>query len=401
MKVSYKRDITKSFMCITCEDEWSSFEKELLVRSKIRGLLGVCVTSENDEAVCWYDITGKQDLNGILENKYIEKEMFLQLLICLCDVLEQMESYLLSVDALKLGPEYIFWDYKKQAYEFCYNPAKNQIADEFQCLMEFLLTKINHNDKEVVKIAYQVYDESIKAGYSILSVREKLLTEESGKENGGTESIEKEPDINNRFEYEKEDKTLITEQQGIPPVQEQPIKVIEKIKLKLNQIQLQDKIKKDGKGICQNIIKKFFPDIVKIKKEKNIKNRKERTVMPVVFEPEEQKIKSGRPTVLLSEQNKKLCGILKYEGEHCLGDLKINEFPYIIGKSEECQGRIENETISRQHAMITKVEDVYFIEDLNSSNGTKVGGKILDYKMKVSLAHNEVIEFADEKFRFI
>jgi len=44
---------------------------------------------------------------------------------------------------------------------------------------------------------------------------------------------------------------------------------------------------------------------------------------------------------------------------------------------------------------------VYFIEDMNSANGTKAGGTLLDYKMKVSLQANEILEFADEKFRFI
>ena len=58
-------------------------------------------------------------------------------------------------------------------------------------------------------------------------------------------------------------------------------------------------------------------------------------------------------------------------------------------------------TVSRHHAKITKVEDVYMIEDMNSANGTKVGGTLLDYKMKMSLQAGELIEFADEKFRFI
>ena len=47
------------------------------------------------------------------------------------------------------------------------------------------------------------------------------------------------------------------------------------------------------------------------------------------------------------------------------------------------------------------MDTVYFMEDLNSANGTKVGGTLLDYKGKISLERNEIIEFADEKFRFI
>ena len=72
-----------------------------------------------------------------------------------------------------------------------------------------------------------------------------------------------------------------------------------------------------------------------------------------------------------------------------------------MGSAAECNGCVESDTVSRMHARFTKVEDIYFVEDLNSANGTKIGGRELDYKGKASLQKNEMIEFADEKFRFI
>ena len=50
---------------------------------------------------------------------------------------------------------------------------------------------------------------------------------------------------------------------------------------------------------------------------------------------------------------------------------------------------------------MTKVDDIYFIEDLNSSNGTYVGGELLNCRVKMSLQPGEVVMFAGEKFRFI
>ena len=57
-------------------------------------------------------------------------------------------------------------------------------------------------------------------------------------------------------------------------------------------------------------------------------------------------------------------------------------------------------TVSRLHARINKADDVYYIEDLNSRNGTWVNGKLLHYMEKVSLQHGDVIAFADERFRY-
>ena len=122
---------------------------------------------------------------------------------------------------------------------------------------------------------------------------------------------------------------------------------------------------------------------------------------PFVFEPEEEEHKSANPTVLLAGISQKPEGILRYEGTGGYSDLVIEKDNYVIGSAAECDGRIPSATVSRRHAKISKKGAVFFIEDLNSSNGTRVGGELLNYKTGMSLQKNEVVMFADEKFRFI
>ena len=122
---------------------------------------------------------------------------------------------------------------------------------------------------------------------------------------------------------------------------------------------------------------------------------------PFVFEPEEEEHKSANPTVLLAGISQKPEGILRYEGTGGYSDLVIEKDNYVIGSAAECDGRIPSTTVSRRHAKISKRGTVFFIEDLNSSNGTRVGGELLNYKTGMSLQKNEVVMFADEKFRFI
>ena len=92
---------------------------------------------------------------------------------------------------------------------------------------------------------------------------------------------------------------------------------------------------------------------------------------------------------------------MRYEGVGKCENLVITGEEYIIGSDEGCAGYIPSKTVSRRHARITRVEDIYFVEDLNSLNGTRVGGELLNYKTRVSLQKNEMIAFADQKFRFI
>ena len=83
-----------------------------------------------------------------------------------------------------------------------------------------------------------------------------------------------------------------------------------------------------------------------------------------------------------------------------LPDLYITRLPFVMGSDAACDGVINDTTISRKHAVITKVDDTYFIEDLNSSNGTKVDGEFVSYKTKVSLKKNDSILLANQLYRF-
>lgn len=60
-----------------------------------------------------------------------------------------------------------------------------------------------------------------------------------------------------------------------------------------------------------------------------------------------------------------------------------------------------NDTVSRIHAKITKEEDSYYIEDMNSTNGTYCNGELLNYKEKTLLQKNDRIAFAKELYRFV
>ena len=54
-----------------------------------------------------------------------------------------------------------------------------------------------------------------------------------------------------------------------------------------------------------------------------------------------------------------------------------------IGKrKEEADVVLEDMSVSRLHARIVKEKEKFYIEDLNSTNGTYCNGKLLNYKEK-------------------
>ena len=72
---------------------------------------------------------------------------------------------------------------------------------------------------------------------------------------------------------------------------------------------------------------------------------------------------------------------------------------FVIGRdAETCQIVIPHHAISRRHAQIVRVQDKYFIEDLNSRNKTFVNHK--EIKGRTSLPPDTLIKICDFLFRF-
>lgn len=63
-----------------------------------------------------------------------------------------------------------------------------------------------------------------------------------------------------------------------------------------------------------------------------------------------------------------------------------------IGRDEGVNFRIPLATVSRQHARITRIDGLYFIEDLGSAHGTLVNGRKLNPQERSKLSDGDMVE---------
>jgi pSer/pThr/pTyr-binding forkhead associated (FHA) protein len=105
--------------------------------------------------------------------------------------------------------------------------------------------------------------------------------------------------------------------------------------------------------------------------------------------------------VLLSDLERPPEGILYYEGTGNGKSMRLEETTTVIGSDDHLAACIPSATVSRRHARITREGDTYWLEDLNSANGTYLDGKILAYKERKELCPNQSVRFADETYRFL
>jgi pSer/pThr/pTyr-binding forkhead associated (FHA) protein len=77
--------------------------------------------------------------------------------------------------------------------------------------------------------------------------------------------------------------------------------------------------------------------------------------------------------------------------------LKVTGDSFTIGRKPENDLPIEDHTVSGRHAKIVRVQSVYFLEDLKSTNGTAVNGKTID---RVQLHDADVITIGQHRLIF-
>ncbi|HEY3730743.1 MAG TPA: FHA domain-containing protein [Steroidobacteraceae bacterium] len=89
--------------------------------------------------------------------------------------------------------------------------------------------------------------------------------------------------------------------------------------------------------------------------------------------------------------------ILSLDGA-VLAEYNMNKERYTIGRLPDNDIRIDNPAVSGHHSLIINILNDSFLEDLNSTNGTYVNGKLIK---KHALQHGDVVTVGHHQLRFV
>jgi pSer/pThr/pTyr-binding forkhead associated (FHA) protein len=89
--------------------------------------------------------------------------------------------------------------------------------------------------------------------------------------------------------------------------------------------------------------------------------------------------------------------VLSLDGQS-LAEYNMSRERYTIGRLPDNDIRIDNAAVSGHHALIINILNDSFLEDLNSTNGTYVNGKIVK---KHALQHGDSITVGHHTLRFV
>jgi len=367
--IEYRRSNGRSYMVYKDEVIYNGFDIQMVQQNHIKGLVPLEVIASEGKEQYWYDISGFQALDTWVEDQRVGADELKAILLSYRETLRQCRRYLLDERCVSLSKENVFISSKDKGISFCYMPFEIRDSSESVIeLFEYYMTIMDHSDGRGVKNCYDAYEESRKPNALIDDII--VCFENTGGD------FEEDNYVNNRA-YSSDEKK---------------VKPVEEVRVYADSAKSRDTgIRRLSLGDIRWNKGKWFAK----------KDKEEPPRIKYVAEPQTKERPIEHPTVLLGEDTDRILGRLIYQGSGDEQSFVISNKEFTIGSSPELDAVICSQAVSRKHARISEKEDHYYIEDLNSKNGTKVNGQWLNYKDYRILRKNDRIKFADCEYLFI
>lgn len=169
METRYLREMNCHYLVMKVpEKSTEDYQVPMLLKNRIPGLLPVHMQILDGVAELYYEVTSFQSLSGCFESEKLTLEDISQIMLHMNHVLEETGKYLLRGTGVVFDPEYVFIDAERKNVEFCYDPsARDSAAEGLMKMSRFVLDHINYEDKSSVKLAYLLFQESMKENVSV------------------------------------------------------------------------------------------------------------------------------------------------------------------------------------------------------------------------------------------
>ena len=412
---------------------WRNYECRMMTANTMEGVLHFQLRQVDDEVRFFYEITSKQPLSRLLESRSIRTEELRCLILGIAAVLDRMEGYLLREGSILLEPEYIYMEPESFRIWLCLVPGlERDFPEDYGKLLEYLLGKVDHQDKDSVVLAYGLYQETRKDNYGMEDIlrllysgetrnlqeetrqRQEVRTEEKGIdirikeepepvnpwfENQKEEerSFEKKPSLldrirgwwNHRFCNHKS--SVKTQERGNAEFAERPERHLHD----RPERQLHDR---PGRQLQEKAGRHFQETADEVQMPWEMMFRED--------DPEELPVINqtiGQNTVLLTDLSN-ASGERPHRLRALTGgmdDIELPYYPFVIGKQQNLADYIiSKEAVSRLHLRIDCKDNHYYVQDLNSTNGTSVRGNLLDNNGTTELWEGDEVSIAGYRYRF-
>lgn len=402
MEVSYKRTYKESYLIITGTLGSYQYEEMMLKENKLKTLLTFYTMDVNGKTQFWYDISSKQSIKDYLEQNPISFELLIRIFAAIMVAFEEVAKYLLRTEHILLSAETIYVSRQEgQEVYLCYYPGDQDGKCGLSDFMNHIIGVLDYADDDLTRLCYSLYEMTLDEHTTIGDLYEYIqenLPEDyiqasnmpGGKSTGNNCALQKEEHIYAEGdEHIDSVENVATYDDMEEPVDEEVAQrefdfggnVLEEI---FNRIR--------SKGL------EIYDMIMSWQKDKKDRTEDNKPLEnDLIIEPEPVECE---PTVFLGAKSNKVYGSLRYIGNEKESDYIIDSNIFRIGTHGANDACLNSQTVSRHHAKINEIDNHFYIQDLNSTNGTFLNDIMLNYSQSYELNPGDRITFADVPYIF-
>lgn len=419
----FVNDLRCNYLTLPYEGEETEFSLRMIVENRTEGFLSVELRRLDGQTFLYYNISGRQSMEILYAEKTIDQETFRAFMWHLQEAIALSRELFLPGDGICLEPAAIFWNLGNQRWEFVYIPGRNDreradIQKEREKFAEFLVMRINYEDKKLTETVYRFYEE-ICAG----RMHTELFLEKENAECKEEWEMQREQERREQiaiadWEKKEEDENEENEEENVLKGEAKAgNKKLYKLLLLLWCAAFaitfllgrtrQGLILPGGAAVV--ILTAVLLSIqIRQKRIRHKENTEETDVaymeaehLPYRIEREKiEKTGTEEKTVYVDirqEQERKLYGIGKFRQQKIF----LERLPCTVGKDAALADHIISDaSVSRMHARFLAEGEVLWMQDLNSTNGTYHNGLRLKPNEKVMLEAEDEIGFGRAQFVF-
>ena len=419
---------------------------KMLQNNHIEPLLPVKIRHIDNRSLYYYDVTSRQQFSKIYEYRKLSRKNVDNILYSLNEMVDAVNEYMLNLNCIILKTECIYVDVSKDKLYFAYGNEQEDSSFQqgLKRLFDYVIEHFDHGagDTDVLYI-YNLYQKIVRGEYDASNLKalaetdslscdsdiskEKIENDENVLDFIPMEEVEEQEEVENKkvfllFNIARVCLGVVMvaaigrmlAPSYVPvPVSDTGaliiiiscaalIAVISRIPKSLfTRIETKKVMepfrydKKDRYEGCDNDrnddshINSGYKDVNDYYKTSNAGYDKD---------GDDDNENYDGNTMLLSDyfNNKKDKTVkLLYKGNDGFPDIEVSQFPWIIGSMEKnCNTVLKSKLVSHIHACITRDNGEYYVEDLNSTNGTYVNGERLIMNSRRELNNHDEITLA-------
>ncbi len=352
MKVEYVRNLHSNYLRMQLPEkpEERRYQYCILSRGGIRGLLDCELRYLNEEAFLYYDITSKQNIAQLYTGQLLQRQWVLSFFKSMQHLQKELGRFLLDEKGCLWSPNYIFQSIEKNLFYFVYVPYWEE-EPEFQHLLEFIAEHLDYADDPLVECIYAITEKYYQLGEVYL--QKQIFLDVEGME---------------------QERERVVEEKHLPA---------ETVTEADNPVMPENKGKTKLFSMFESRRKKEREErAIHVQKVQDALQGRMVAECAVYGEEEKDMVKEPRygATIYIEENPNQPPRHRIYTLDGSL-DILLPKQDVILGKKRSAADIvIEEPSVSRVHAKIIYDSD-YYLEDMNSTNGTfRNGLRMLPYE---------------------